>query len=398
MKRIFPYCLLLIIISACVPIGRKGYAELPQPTATTLPAADVTVCASGCDFTSIQDAINDGQTRSGAVIAVLDDVHTEAGIILSKDVTIQGLGQSETIIQAAQTVDQASDRIFLVPEGVEAVIRHMTLRYGNPLGDIQSGGAVRNEGALWIENVILRENKASAGGAILNDGTLHLLNCTIADNIAKGGGDIFTECKTGGGIKIMSGPVTLENTTISGNQAKGKGGGIHIACLGELYATNSTISGNTSLEDGGGIYLDGLAYLDHITITDNTSTNGGGIAFQGSGEQGVGRGQLNYKNTLIAGNHVRLEEYGVVECLAGRHAELATNENNWVADGTCGAAFSGDPLLMPLADNGGYAFTHLLSEDSPARNAVPQEGCLLEFDQRGIPRGFPCDVGAVENE
>jgi len=107
---------------------------------------------------------------------------------------------------------------------------------------------------------------------------------------------------------------------------------------------------------------------------------------------------LNYRNTLIAGNHVRLEEYSVVECLAGRHADLVLNENNWVADGTCEAAFSGDPLLMPLADNGGYTFTHVLSEDSPARYVVPQEGCLLEFDQRGIPRISPCDVGAVENE
>jgi hypothetical protein len=122
------------------------------------------------------------------------------------------------------------------------------MRYGNPQGEVRSGGAIRNEGDLVLTNVIVRENQASAGGGILNDGTLSISNSTISDNLAKGGGDYFTECKTGGGMKIMSGTVTIENSTISHNQSRGKGGGIHIACLGELTLTNSTISGNYSFE------------------------------------------------------------------------------------------------------------------------------------------------------
>ncbi|HAF62617.1 MAG TPA: hypothetical protein DCK95_09875 [Anaerolineaceae bacterium] len=398
MKKLPVCCLSLAFFCACTPLAGGRLLQDLTPTATVIPAADIAVCASGCDFTSIQDAIDAPATAAGAVIAVLDTIHTEAGILVSKDVTIQGLGQTATILQAAESATQAHDRIFFIPAGVQVVIRHMTLRYGNPQADIRSGGAIRNEGTLLLENIILRENEASAGGAILNDGTLHISNSTITENIAKGGGDIFTECKTGGGIKIMGGAVTIENSTISGNQSKGKGGGIHIACVGELYATNTTISGNTSLEDGGGVYINGLAYLTHVTITENTSTNGGGIAIQGSGEKGVIRGQLNYQNTIVANNHIRLEDYGTVECLAGRNAEIVLNQNNWVADGNCEASYSGDPLLLALSDNGGYSLTHLLSEDSPAQNVLAKEDCLLECDQRGYPRTSPCGLGATESK
>ena len=65
---------------------------------------------------------------------------------------------------------------------------------------------------------------------------------------------------------------------------------------------NTTISGNISFEDGGGIYINGLAYLNHVTITDNTSNQWGrNNFFRGSGEKEVIRGQLNYQNTIIAG-------------------------------------------------------------------------------------------------
>lgn len=389
------YILSFVILCACgtrcADVGGNF-----SPTATMIPAADITVCAQGCDFTSLKAALKAESTTAGLVIGLEDAVHTEAGIIVNKNVTIQGKGQSETIIQAAESADAAIERIFLIPAGSRVGIRHLSMCYGNPQGEVRSGGAIRNEGDLVLTNVIVRENQASAGGGILNDGTLSISNSTISDNLAKGGGDYFTECKTGGGMKIMSGTVTIENSTISHNQSRGKGGGIHIACLGELTLTNSTISGNYSFEDGGGIFINGMAIITHVTITENEATNGGGISFEGSGEKDAVRGQLNYQNSIIVNNHSRLGKYGAADCLAGRYSEIGMNDHNWVGDGNCAASYSGSLLLIELADNGGSTFTHLLGEDSPAADLLMAEDCLSAYDQRGIGRTAPCDLGAVE--
>ena len=398
MKIIFKIMLFLLSIgvTAACSVGSISPGASCEPTQTVLPPFDINVCVKDCMFDSIQDAIDANTTVDGMVISVEDTVHTEAGITVSKDVIIQGRGQTVTILQAAASVDEANDRIFLIPQGSKAVIRHMTMRYGNPVGDIRSGGAIRNEGDLTLENVNIQENQASAGGGILNDGTLYIANSSIHDNIAKGGGDYFTECKTGGAIKIMSGSVTIENSSIYGNSAKGKGGGIHIACLGELYLTNSTISGNSSNADGGGIYINGMALITSSTIVENEAANGGGITAEGSGEKDAVRGQLNFQNSIIANNRTRLDEYGTEDCLMGRNAEIVLNENNWVADGSCAAEYSGDLFLEPLANNGGFTLTHLLRQDSPAADLLFADDCVVLFDQRGVGRTAPCDLGSVE--
>ena len=63
-----------------------------------------------------------------------------------------------------------------------------------------------------------------------------------------------------------------------------------------------------------------------------------------------------------------------------------------------------DPLLLPLADNGGPTPTHALHHDSSAIDAVPVADCTdaygnpLTIDQRGVarPQGAACDIGAYE--
>src|SRR5438045_8503037 len=54
-----------------------------------------------------------------------------------------------------------------------------------------------------------------------------------------------------------------------------------------------------------------------------------------------------------------------------------------------------DPLLGPLADNGGPTRTHALLPGSPAINAGNSSGAPAT-DQRGAGRVGPVDIGAYE--
>jgi hypothetical protein len=77
-----------------------------------------------------------------------------------------------------------------------------------------------------------------------------------------------------------------------------------------------------------------------------------------------------------------------------------------LTDGAGGSLIGVDPLLGPLADNGGPAtssgqatFTYALLSGSPALDAGNDATCL-STDQRGVarPQGAQCDIGAFEKE
>lgn len=55
-------------------------------------------------------------------------------------------------------------------------------------------------------------------------------------------------------------------------------------------------------------------------------------------------------------------------------------------------------MLGPLQDNGGHTWTHALLPGSPAIDAIPNIGCNVATDQRGVsrPQGTNCDIGAFE--
>lgn len=357
----------------------------------------VTVCAAGCDFMTVQDAIDDPDTTEGFVINITDAIHTEGGIMVNKDLTIQGQGAENTIVQAQTDVNESTERVFYVESDAIVIIREMTIRHGNPSVEPQSGGGIRNEGELTIEKCNISYNQGSAGGGILNDGTLTLVDSTVSNNKSTGG-DTFVECNTGGGIKNLVGTMTLINSTVSDNVARGKGGGFHVACKGTLILINCTVSGNSTDYDGGGIYLDGNGEFTNSTIVNNRAHNGGGIYIDGSSEKGIVRGVLSFSNTIIAHNTISFTDYGTADCMLGDNSSIGTNSNNLVEDGSCEAAYSGDPQLSSLSNNGGDINTHEPSPGSPVIDVIPSEECIVDTDQRGRtrPSGESCDIGAIE--
>ena len=378
-------------------------------------AGVVTVCDNGCEFSTIQAAVDDENVSTGAAIKITDAVHTEAGIIVNKDVTIQGQGADRTVVQAHETAGTSDERVFYITSGTESTMRGLTIRHGNPTSEPESGGGIKNEGMLTLEDVIVRDNSASAGGGILNEGTLTLINSSVDDNQARGGGLHYLECSTGGGIKVLTGEVKLVNSTVSNNSAIKKGGGIHVACQGALVLINSTISGNSANGDGGGIFVNGVGELTNSTISDNSAKSGGGIYVQSKDGVQVVHGLVKMKNSIIADNFATFEKYGVPDCFIAEKATLDVNLNNLIGDNSCNPEFYGDAMLADLsqasgspaasvADEEGESLTghttqvHALLPESPAIDAIPESECAVETDQRGMarPQGKGCDIGAYE--
>jgi hypothetical protein len=158
-----------------------------------------------------------------------------------------------------------------------------------------------------------------------------------------------------------------------------------------LTVTNSTLSGNTATDSlmgdpgqGGGIRNGGgLLWLQNSTIGGNSAGDGGGI---------YGYGTSNVTNSVLGSNTGG-------EC----SGTITSHDYNVASDDTCGLSQPHDqphtdPLLGPLADNGGPTWTHALQRGSPAIDAGDCSGGALGQDQRGMarPQGAACDAGAYE--
>ena len=249
---------------------------------------------------------------------------------------------------------------------------------------LDSGGAIYHEGrSMQISHSEFHGNTAvDSGGAILNESstfnptaTMKIENSLLSENLAPLGGGIANR---------FTGIVTITNSTLADNDAD-FGGGVINQNEASLLIKNSTFSGNTAVTTGGGISNSHNLMLNNVTMNENMAASGGGIANSGN---------LSFTNSLIANSSGE-------DCL--NDGVLALNAFNLIEDNSCSTALSGDPLLEPLADNGGDTMTHLLQLGSPAIDAGENASCEMT-DQRGAARPFDgngdgtavCDIGAVE--
>jgi hypothetical protein len=370
----------------------------------TVPSAIFTVTNLDDDGPgSLRRAIHDANGTAGGNAIVFQPglagtiPLTTGELDVMESVTITGPGAGVLTVSGNN-----ASRIFLVEQAahtpINVAISGLTLTAG-------SGGAVAvSDEILTLRGVVIANSNAQSGGGIFvsTDGRLTLEDSTVSGNHADGVGSPF-----GGGLYLGPNSVALvRNSTISANQAiGGDGGGVFVDSGASLTVESSTISGNSATLDGGGIFLSkGTAVVRNSTIAfnkadgDNAGGGKGGGLFDGD----AGDTALTLLSTIVARNAVGAT--GADPDISGSVVAfncLIENTTGTIilearpADNVMGL----DPLLGPLADNGGPTHTHALLPGSPAidHGANPAG---LAFDQRGpgFPRaaGAGVDIGAFE--
>jgi hypothetical protein len=304
-------------------------------------AANTDKAFGGCPAGSGADTINlaAGTYRLSVPRGSTGDDRLDGDLYVASQLTITHIG-----IQPAAIDGGGLDRVIRVLGTGHLTASGLTIKNGRT-GN--SGGGIRNEGALDLSNATIAGNEttASFGGGIANSG---------------------------------SATMSLTNVTISGNRAEGDGGGIDQGLGGLANLNNVTISGNTADTDG--------------------DAGGGGGVLVAPGTVLNPEGTFSFRNTIIAGNRdISPTGMGKAPDCGGI---LVSRGHNLIGDRTgCGfAARGGDktnvnPRLGPLANNGGSTFTYALLGGSPAINGGGAGAAPT--DQRGVPRRAP-DIGAYE--
>jgi len=281
---------------------------------------------------------------------------------------------------------------------------------------IDGGGVHIGSGAasVNITDTVFNLNEADDdGGGFFGGGDF--VRCTFKWNYAhdSGGGGVLgpesyvrdstffeNEGYRGGGLAILvdgSHDMAVIGTTFQGNHAnkhassqnQPTGGGLYVnrtsgTTPGVVTVTNSTFSANSSLGSvatyGGGFGVAMVeAKLSHVTFFDNDAVFGGAIQTSSSPST-----DLELESSIVAGS-------ATDACLIN---SSFTEDTSLDDDGSCNVTYDSiDPLLAPLADNGGPTKTHVPS----ASEVLDAATCYAAVDQRGIARpSSNCDIGSVE--
>lgn len=310
-----------------------------------------------------------------------------------------------TVLGSSISLNSTAGR-FAAGGGVSSfdsvTLTNSTISENSTAGESADGGGVytvASFGSVTLLASMVSGNstagESSRGGGVYSISRVTMIASTISGNYTTG------DSADGGGV-YSPGSVTLTGSTVSGNGTMGdhaRGGGVFSSTVHSVTLMSSTISGNSThgdSADGGGIFIfdrvanPGMLMANSI-IAENTVLLGNGPDFLPDPD-----GTLNVSHSLIGDN----TDTGLTVALVG------SPDANGNLIGTSVSLIN--PMIGPLADNGGATMTHALLPDSPAVDAgdnTSAQGSGLLLDQRG--NGFfrildggsgtaTIDIGAFE--
>lgn len=376
----------------------------------------------GAEVTISGNSASGGASRGGGFYAENSTVTLEASVVSGNSTNgTNGVGgaiasfgsvvtlSGNTIVNLNSTIGSQAPGGAIYMSGGSLNVANAQFAQNSTTGLLASGGALALVGgasanisnAAFVQNSVA--GSGSHGGAIYHvgsgntPGTVTIRNSLIADNVVSNvqsnGGGVYSDTNLSGTQKT-----SIINTTISGNSAPHRGGGVYNAD-GITEILHSTISNNSSSFMNSGSGVASLANASTLTRISHSIIAGN-----------VGAGAASPTGSDV--DFVDAQFVSSIQSLGYNVIGIGNAQSIFNQSGD--KAGVKDPLLAPLADNGGdpnAAFpllTHALLPGSPAINAgsptftpnayVP----ALTTDQRGA--GFArvksgrIDAGAFESD
>jgi hypothetical protein len=342
-----------------------------------------------------------------------------------KDLNLVGPGRDALVIDG-----QLDNRVFSIyGVGTRFSASELTITRGADRSDDASGACISSQGHVELTNVAVINCIASGqsrgvGGGI-SATSLSLVRSVVSGNL------VYGKIAFGGGIAVFGGDLVMHDTLVNDNEVRmaptatrdGFGGGVAVGSnyeraeitgstisgnhaatsagmsfqssmpyLSSVVMVNSTVSGNKAERHTGGIYSMMSTSIYASTIAFNTATSikeaDGDNAYVGLHIAGA---PAHISDTIISNNSIgnRLSDFS----MSGTHPALRSEFNIITSSNvqSLSGTISFDPMLQPLAFNGGPTPTHALPAGSPAIDAGGWPGIASLFDQRGD--GFSRHVG-----
>jgi len=268
-------------------------------------------------------------------------------------------------------------------------------------GQFGNGGALYIDGMnyddpgdLFLCGTTFTNNRATLHGSAVfsyfyEGSTSHVDRCAFE-------GNNFDGSPTGGagGFYHETGPLTLSNSLFSANRSDQHAAGLFVGSGSTAFVVNCTFAGNAVPEVGAAIFSGASPVeIANSTFFANDADYAPAI-FNGEGVP------IGLKNTVFAYNTTP-NEYSALACYEplddrGGNVQWPEIKPGGGDDVPCaeGVLFA-DPLLSPLADNGGPTRTMALDPASPAVD-FGVDCPPPDTDQRGVARTGICDSGAFE--
>ena len=244
-----------------------GWTTNPDEDYTFSDGTTIDLAGAANAFTTINEGINYATTNPGInTVYIAPGTYNEYSMSIDTSVNLHGENHDTTIIDADDNA-----RILTIWNGATVNIEQITFRDGAS----EYGGALRVEsGTTTITDCTFDSNTVpDYGGAIyINPGaTVTITGTTFTDNPSGySGGAINNE-----------GTLYVAESTFTGNSADNYGGAIFNR--GTLTVTDTTFTSNTGPYAGAIRNQDGSAIITNCVFTSNTaSSNGGAINSMGS--------------------------------------------------------------------------------------------------------------------
>ncbi|MDO8836947.1 MAG: right-handed parallel beta-helix repeat-containing protein, partial [Vicinamibacterales bacterium] len=334
--------------------------------------AELTVCASGCEHTSVQSAVD--AAAEGDIIKIATGVYTGVSsrngstqlVYIGKSVTLRG-GYNATFTARdpalyPTTLDAGGlGRVLYVTGPIDVTVEGLRLLNGH--ARLTGGGIYSQNATVRVLKSRVADNTVTGGGTdgdygygagiYVAGGSFSAQDCVIQDN--RHLADVSGGSCAGGGLYATGSTIDLRNSQFIGNRAvpashwgtQGTGGGAHLeTCVSVIQGV--TFRGNTSGTangGGGGLFArfgslqladsifdanqhgGATLYVEGVQVTGNTIT----------GSTGPGLTVSNWvsnpvRNVLIARNTIRdssglgLSVAKVAESLVIEHNTVSGNQ------------------------------------------------------------------------